>query len=162
MVWGAFGEDRFHLKSTQRGDWSGIADWLPELTREPGAARIDSDDGDFVYWGPGRVHAVPRDASMIGLPRRYGYGVCMGAWLLDYVTNWAGEWGEIVHSRVSFHSPAFVGDVAFIDGAVTEIVEPDPYGPIATVQVSMTNQHAELVASGSANVRLLADTTPAN
>ncbi|MGE3594614.1 MAG: MaoC family dehydratase N-terminal domain-containing protein [Dehalococcoidia bacterium] len=157
MVWGAFGEERVHRDSTEGSDWSGVAGWLPELAREPGAAKIDPGYGDGLYHGPGRVHVVPRYAQLIGLPRRYGYGVCMGTWLLDYVTNWAGEWGEIIHSNVSFRSPAFVGDVAFIDGEVTHIVEPDPYGPIATVQLSMTNQRAETVATGSVNVRLMAE-----
>jgi hypothetical protein len=161
MVWGAFGEEGFHHASTEGSDWSGVAGWLPDLAREPGAARLDPGYGDGLYHGPGRVHVAPRYAQMIGLPRSYGYGVCMGTWMLDFVANWAGEWGDIVHSAVSFHSPAFIGDVGFLDGEVTDIVEPDPYGPIATVRLSMTNQRSELVASGTANVRLPARPSPA-
>ena len=154
MVWGAFGDEGFHHASTEGSDWSGVAGWLPDLAREPGAARIDPAYGDGLYHGPGRVHAAPRYARMVGLPRSFGYAVGLGTWMLDFVANWAGEWGDIVHSTVSFHSPAFIGDVALIDGEVADIVEPDPYGPIATVRLTMTNQRGDLVASGSANVRL--------
>ena len=35
-----------------------------------------------------------RYAQRIGMPRAYGYGASMGAWVLDYLTNWAGEWGD--------------------------------------------------------------------
>ena len=154
MVWGAFGEEGIHHALAEGSDWSGVAGWLPDLAREPVATRIDPAYGDGLYHGPGRVNVEPRYARMIGLPRSYGYGVCMGAWMLDFVANWAGEWGDIIHSTVSFHSPAFIGDVAFIDGEVVDILAPDAYGPIATLRLAMTNQRGDLVASGSANVRL--------
>ena len=30
----------------------------------------------------------------VGMPRGYGYGASMGAWVLDYVAAWGGEWGN--------------------------------------------------------------------
>ena len=85
----------------------------------------------------------------------------MGAWILDYLTNWAGDWGEVVHSKMSYRSPAFTGDVAFLDGEVIDVVHDDARGqPIATVRVTMTNQREEVMANGNAEVRLPTDTLP--
>ena len=50
------------------------------------------------------------------MPKAYGYGASMGAWVLDYVASWAGEYGLITHSNIQYRSPAFEGDVTFLDG----------------------------------------------
>ena len=102
-----------------------------------------------------------RYAQLIGLPRGYGYGATMGAWILDYLANWCGEWGEIVHSKMSYRSPAFTGDVTFLDGEVEELGEDRRSGqPIASVKVVMTNQRDEVMASGTAEVRLPTEPRP--
>jgi hypothetical protein len=102
-----------------------------------------------------------RYAQLIGLPRGYGYGATMGAWILDTLANWAGEWGEILHSKMSYRSPAFTGDVTFIDGEVEQVTEDRRGGqPIANVNVVMTNQRSEVMASGTAEVRLPTETRP--
>ena len=85
----------------------------------------------------------------------------MGAWILDTLANWCGEWGEIVHSKMSYRSPAFTGDVTFLDGEVEEIGEDRRTGqPIASVKVVMTNQRNEVMASGTAEVRLPTEQQP--
>ena len=43
----------------------------------------------------------------------------MGAWILDYLSNWAGEWATIVHCNAQFRSPALTGDVTSLNGTVT-------------------------------------------
>ena len=70
----------------------------------------------------------PRYAQLIGMPRGYGYGASMGAWILDYLANWGGEWGDIVHSNMQYRSPALTGDVTYLDGEVVRVDRDDPRG----------------------------------
>ncbi len=147
-VWGSFRPD---------GGPSSLynAGWLPEMSRDLDLAKTDPAQGDGLYYGPSRGHVQDRYAQLIGMPRSYGYGASMGAWVLDYLTNWAGEWGEILHSDVQYRSPAFTGDVTYLDGEVTAVHRADPEAqPIATVKVVMTNQREEIMATGSAEVKL--------
>ena len=102
----------------------------------------------------------PQYAQLIGLPRGYGYGASMGAWILDYLTNWAGEWGEVANSNLQYRAPAFTGDVTYLDGEVTR-VDLDGPQPIASVKVTMTNQRDEVMAAGTAELRLPTETLPA-
>ena len=154
-VWGAF-QDAGGVSS----HWN--AGWLPEMSRDREGAKIDPTLGDGLYHGPSRGHVQARYAQLIGLPRGYGYGATMGAWILDYLANWAGEWGEVVHSKMSYRSPAFTGDLTYLNGEVTEMGEDRGTGqPLASVAVVMTNQRDEVMASGTAEVRLPTETRPA-
>jgi hypothetical protein len=95
------------------------------------------------------------------MPRGYGYGASMGAWILDYLTNWAGEWADVIHSKMSYRSPALTGDLTLLNGEVTELDLRDPSGqPVATVHVVMTNQKEEILAEGDARVRLPTESLP--
>jgi hypothetical protein len=86
----------------------------------------------------------------------------MGAWILDYLSNWGGEWSDIVHSRMSYRSPALTGDLTLLDGEVTAVDHGDPSGqPVASVHVVMTNQKGAVLASGDAEIRLPTETLPA-
>ncbi len=154
-VWGAF-EDT--------GGESSLfgAGWLPEMSRDLEGAKVDPSQGDGLYKGPSRGHVQPRYAQLIGLPRGYGYGASMGAWILDYLTNWVGEWGEVIHSNMQYRSPAFTGDVTYLDGSVIEVRHDDRSGqPVASVEVVMTNQREEVMASGTAELRLPTEELPA-
>jgi len=154
-VWGAFGYD-----SGPTGLWD--AGWLPEMTRDRETAKTDPALADGLYHGPSRGHVQDRYAQLIGMPRSYGYGASMGAWILDYLANWAGEWSDIVHSRMQFRSPALVGDVTYLDGEVLEVEEEESSGqPLATVQVTMTTQDGSIMANGTAELRLPTDKLPA-
>ena len=154
-VWGAFGYD-----SGPTGLWD--AGWLPEMTRDRETAKTDPTLADGLYHGPSRGHVQDRYAQLIGMPRSYGYGASMGAWILDYLANWAGEWSDIVHSRMQFRSPALVGDVTYLDGEVLEVEEEESSGqPLATVQVTMTNQDGSIMANGTAELRLPTNKLPA-
>jgi len=154
-VWGAF-ED----SGGDSGLWE--AGWLPEMDRDREGAKVDPSLADGLYHGPSRGHVQDRYANLIGLPRGYGYGASMGAWILDYLGNWAGEWGEVLHSNFSYRSPAFLGDVTFLDGEVTAVEEERGSGrPIASVTATMTNQRGEVMASGQAEIRLPSEQAPA-
>ncbi len=154
-VWGAFGYD-----SGPTGLWD--AGWLPEMTRDRETAKTDPALADGLYHGPSRGHVQDRYAQLIGMPRSYGYGASMGAWILDYLANWAGEWSDIVHSRMQFRSPALVGDVTYLNGEVLEVEEEESSGqPLATVQVTMTTQDGSIMANGTAELRLPTEKLPA-
>ena len=96
------------------------------------------------------------------MPRGYGYGAVMGAWILDYLSNWLGEWGELLHSNMSYRSPALIGDVTFLNAKVAAIDHADRSGqPVVAIDVVMTNQRDEVMASGRAEARLPTETLPA-
>jgi acyl dehydratase len=126
------------------------AGWIPEMDRDVEGAKVDPTAGDGLYKGPSRGHAQPRYARLIGMPRGYGYGATMGAWVLDYLTNWGGEHCFVLHTDVKYRGPALTGDVTFLDGEVTAVNNDDPRGPIATVEVVMSNQKGEVMAKGPA------------
>jgi len=147
-VWGAFQPDDGPSSLHEAG-------WLPEMSRDQEGAKIDPAEADGLYKGPSRGHVQQRYANLIGLPRGYGYGASMGAWILDYLGNWCGEWGELVHSNMQYRFPAFTGDVSYLDGEVECIIWDDPSGrPVAVVTVSMTNHKGDVMAKGQAEVRL--------
>ena len=136
------------------GDTSTMnAGWLPEMSRDEEGAKIDPSQADGLYKGPSRGHVQTEYAQLIGMPREYGYGASMGAWILDYLTNWGGEWSFVRHSAMQYRSPALSGDVTWLDGEVTSV---DLGGavPVATLRVVMTNQDGAVMAQGSAEIEL--------
>jgi acyl dehydratase len=131
------------------------AGWLPEMSRDATKAAIDPTRADGLYQGPSRGHVQPRYARLIGMPRGYGYGATMGAWILDYLTNWSGEWGEIVHSNAQYRNPAFTGDATFLNGTVTgKDIDPSTGHHLAFVEYTMTNQRDAVMAKGTAEISL--------
>jgi acyl dehydratase len=89
------------------------------------------------------------------VPRGYGYGATMGAWVLDYLTNWGGELGFVVHCNARYMGPAFVGDATFLTGRVIRKEEnARAKNSIVTVDVEMRNQSGTLLANGPAEIRL--------
>jgi len=153
-VWNAFAHD---------GGPSSLYDagWLPEMARDLEGAEFDPTLGDGLYHGPSRGHVQQKYAQLIGLPRGYGYGASMGAWILDYVSNWGGEWSDIIHSNASYRSPAMTGDLTYLDGEVSDLSYDDPSGrPLATISVSMTNQNADILATAVVKLRLPSETLP--
>jgi hypothetical protein len=147
-VWGAFRPDQGPTSLQQAG-------WLPEMSRDLEGAKIDPAEADGLYKGPSRGHVQVRYANLIGLPRGYGYGASMGAWILDYLANWVGEWGEVLHSNMQYRFPAFTGDVTWLDGEVVEVRWDDAFqSALAVVEVVMTNHKGAVMAKGRAEVRL--------
>ena len=129
--------------------------WLPEMSRDKEGAKIDPTYGDGLYHGPSRGHVQERYAQLIGMPRGYGYGATMGTWILDYITNWGGEWCFIIHSNMQYRAPALTGDMTYIDGEVTQIEHSSSaVGPVATIAINMTNQDDAVMAKGIAKVQL--------
>ena len=146
-VWGASDYD-MATSSTER------AGWLPEMTKDFEGGKVDPARTDGLYTGPSRGHTIPRYAQLIGMPRGYGYGASMGAWFMDYVANWAGEWGFVRHSDVRYRGPALTGDVTYLDGEVTEVNHDERDALVARVEVRMTSQRGARLADGWAEVAL--------
>jgi acyl dehydratase len=147
-IWGAFRDDGLPTSLRQAG-------WLPDMDKDVERAKIDPSEMDGMYKGSSRGHVNARYAQRIGLPRGYGYGASMGAWILDYLSNWAGEFAEIVHSKMAYKAPVLTGDVTYLNGEVTLVAPAEGSGkPLVTLRVEMTNQRDEIIASGVAEVAL--------
>jgi len=148
-IWGA---------ARQRGVSStNEAGWLPEMSRDK-RSEVVPVFGDGLYFGASRGHVQDRYARLIGMPRGYGYGASMGAWILDYLSNWAGEWGSVVHSNAQYRSPALTGDLTSLDGTVTgKEIDPVTGDHLVEVQYTMADQHESVMAKGKATIALPAE-----
>jgi N-terminal half of MaoC dehydratase len=131
------------------------AGFTENMSYDHEARKTDPREGDGLYHGPSSGHINTDKAEKIGMGGAYGYGASMSAWFHDYIAYWAGHDGYIWHSLTKFRSPAFEGDVTYLDGEVIEKVDASPYGvPVAVVQVKMTTQTGEVILTGKAEVQL--------
>jgi len=146
-IWGA---QRYRgISSTNQ------AGWLAEMSRDMTRSQVVPVLGDGLYNGPSRGHVQQRYAQLIGMPRGYGYGASMGAWILDYLGNWAGEWGYVVHSNAQFRSPALTGDLTTLSGTVTgKEVDAATGEHLVEVLFTMMDQHEAIMARGKAKLAL--------
>ena len=109
---------------------------------------------DGAYIGPSRGHLFPRWARYVGMPRGYGYGASMGAWILDYLNGWAGEWGQVVHSIASYRGPAFTGDITLMDATVIDKCVDEQGRKVVQVDFRMKNQLGAVMATAKAEIEL--------
>lgn len=109
---------------------------------------------DGAYIGPSRGHLFPRYARQVGMPRGYGYGASMGAWILDYFGGWAGEWGQIVHSNCSYRGPSFTGDITIMDAEVIDKMVDEEGRNLVQVDFKMVNQLGVVSATAKAEIEL--------
>ncbi|WP_348674567.1 MaoC family dehydratase N-terminal domain-containing protein [uncultured Abyssibacter sp.] len=131
------------------------AGFAEDMTYDHDARKIDPRMGDGLYHGPSSGHLNLEKASNIGMGGMYGYGASMNAWHVDYVAYWAGHNGFVWHSKTQFRSPAFEGDVTYVDGEIVEKIDKSPFGvPVVRVQVAMTTQTGEVILKGTADVEL--------
>ena len=137
----------------------------PWINQDPGwpagfgfdetGARLDPRLRDGLYVGPSRGHVDVDKAAKIGMPRAYGYGATMGAWVTDYATHWAGHDGFVRYSNTSFRGPAYEGDVTYLNAEVSEKQELSAWGtPLIRLVVTMTNQDGAVLATGRVDVEL--------
>ncbi len=116
--------------------------------------RINPELTDGAYFGPSRGHLFPRWARYIGMPRAYGYGASMGAWIIDYLAGWAGEWGQVVHSNCSYRGPAFTGDITIMTADIIDKLVDDEGRSLVQVDCKMTNQLGTVMATAKAEIEL--------
>jgi acyl dehydratase len=146
-VWGSNSPDGRPSSTSQAG-------WLPEMSRDEQKAAIDPAQSDGLYFGASRGHTIDRYAKLIGVPRAYGYGASMGAWVLDYASNWAGEAGFVTHSNIQYRHPPLVGDVTYLNAEVDgKQIGEDGQGHVR-LKVQMTTQTGVQMARGTVEVRL--------
>ncbi|HEX6237605.1 MAG TPA: MaoC family dehydratase N-terminal domain-containing protein [Acidimicrobiales bacterium] len=152
-TWGATAKGPTTVRAEKLG-------YTPEMAGFEGdrrMERVNPELTDGAYHGPSRGHLQPRWANHVGMPRGYGYGASMGAWILDYVAAWAGEWGAITHSSAQYRSPAFTGDVTFVTGEVVDTRVERKRRHIAVVRVELRNQDDALMADATVEVELPAE-----
>jgi len=131
------------------------AGWVGDFAWDEEAARIDPRETDGLYVGPSRGHTDAERAEQIGMPRRYGYGASMGAWITDYLSHWAGHDGFVRHVNTQFRAPAFEHDVTYLDAEVIAKHAESEFGvPVVDVRVVMTNQDGAELARGKAEIEL--------
>lgn len=129
--------------------------WVEGFAFDEEGAKIDPRLRDGLYLGPSRGHVDTDKASQIGVPRAYGYGATMGAWITDYASYWAGHDGFVRYSNASFRGPAYEGDVTYIEAEVAEKHEQSAWGvPLVRLEVKMFNQDEQTLATAKVDVEL--------
>jgi acyl dehydratase len=149
-TWGAMAKGPTSVRGEELGYTKDFAGHEGDRNLE----RTNPERTDGAYYGPSRGHLQPQWAAKIGMARGYGYGASMGAWVLDYVAAWAGEWGTITHADVKYRSPALTGDASFISGKVLGTREERRRVHVADVEVVITNQADAVQAKGTVSVQL--------
>lgn len=109
---------------------------------------------DGAYIGPSRGHLFPRWARRIGMPRAYGYGASMGAWILDYFAGWAGEYGNLIHTNCAYRGPALCGDISIMDATILDKLVDEEGRSIVKCEFKMKNQLGTTMATATAEVQL--------
>jgi acyl dehydratase len=152
-IWGSF---RWVAPEGVKDPWvNQDPGWVEGFGFDEEGAKIDPRLRDGLYVGPSRGHVDVDKASQIGMPRAYGYGATMGAWVTDYVTHWAGHGGFVRYSNASYRGPAYEGDVTYLDAEVMERQEESLWGaPLVRLEVKMTNQDRAVLATAKVDVEL--------
>jgi acyl dehydratase len=152
-VWGSF---RWIAPEGVEDPWiNQDPGWVDGFGFDEEGAKIDPRLRDGLYVGPSRGHVDVDKAAQIGMPRAYGYGATMGAWVTDYVSYWAGHEGFVRYSNTSYRSPAYEGDVTYLDAEVMERQDESVWGaPLVRLAVRMTNQDGGVLALGKVDVEL--------
>ena len=122
--------------------------------QDPTLERINPEQTDGAYIGPSRGHLFPRWARYIGMPRGYGYGASMGAWITDYLSGWASEWGMIRHSNCNYRSPALTGDITIQTGKIVDKFVDGEGRLMVQVDMRMQNQLGATLATAKAEIEL--------
>ena len=113
-TWGTMNLRKLDLRAL--GFTQEMAGW----ENDPDVQKVNPHLTDGAYYGPSRGHLFPRWARQIGMPRAYGYGASMGAWVTDYLSGWAGEYGLVVHSIANYRGPALSGDITIQTAEVVD------------------------------------------
>jgi acyl dehydratase len=152
-IWGTW---RWNAPAGVRDPATEDAGFGKDMSYDHEARKIDPRRGDGLYHGPSSGHVNPEKGEKVGMGGAYGYGSSMNAWMIDTIAYWAGTDGFVWHAKSQFRSPAFEGDVTYVDGEVTAKIEKSEFGgkPVVVVQVVMTNQDADAILKGKAEVEL--------
>jgi hypothetical protein len=131
--------------------------FTPEMAgyeNDPDMHLINPELTDGAYYGPSRGHQFPKYARRIGMPRAYGYGGAMGAWVIDFLSGWAGEHGMVVHSIANFRGPALSGDATVQTAEVVDKTTDENGRGIIHVKHLMKTHAGGTMATGTAEIAL--------
>jgi acyl dehydratase len=127
----------------------------PEMTAFVENKAWDPEFADGGYYGGARGHLFDKYAQWIGMPRSYGYGASMGAWIIDFLSTWAGEWGFVAHTASQYRGPALVGDVTYVNGTVTGKSQSSKPGQgQVSIDFVVKSHRDEVMVKGSGDVLL--------
>lgn len=103
-----------------------VGDALPVVVRN--ASRVELFLYSAATWNPHRIHYDAEYARFEGHPDVIVHGPLQGAWLSQYVTDWAGPEGRILGlswqnraSAVPEQDYEFRGEVTAVDGDVVTL-----------------------------------------
>ena len=129
--------------------------WVEGFGFDEEGAKVDPRLRDGLYVGPSRGHVDVEKAAQVGVPRAYGYGATMGAWVTDYVAYWAGHEGFVRYSNTAYRSFAYEGDVTYLDAEVVSLQKESAWGaPLVRLSLYMTNQETKVMATAEVDVEL--------
>lgn len=129
--------------------------WMEGFEFDEEGAKIDPRLRDGLYVGPSRGHVDVEKATKVGVPRAYGYGASMGAWITDYIAYWAGHEGFIRYCVTSYRASAYEGDVTYLEAEIAEKEEESAFGaPLVKLEVKMRDQDHKILATGKVHVEL--------
>jgi len=154
--WRAYIVNTWGTMNLRKQDLLGLG-FTPEmagLENDPDMQLIDPEQTDGAYFGPSRGHLFPEWARRIGMPRGYGYGASMGAWVTDYLSGWAGEWGMVRHSNCNYRSPALTGDITIQTGKVVDKFVDEEGRHLVQIDSRMTNQLGAVMCTARAEIEL--------
>jgi hypothetical protein len=132
----------------------GFTPEMAGLENDPDMQLVNPSLTDGAYYGPSRGHLFPRWARKIGMPRAYGYGASMGAWVTDYLAGWAGEHGMVLHSVANYRGPALSGDVTIQTAEVIDKRVDEQGRHVIQVKHKMANQKGTTMCTATAEIRL--------
>jgi hypothetical protein len=132
----------------------GFTPEMAGLENDPATQLVNPELTDGAYYGPSRGHLFPRWARTIGMPRAYGYGASMGAWVTDYLAGWAGEHGMVVHSTANYRGPALSGDITIQTAEVVDKLVDEEGRHIVQVKHLMKSQKDTTMCTGVAEIHL--------
>ena len=151
-IWGTW---RWNVPDGVQDPAKDDAGFAADMTYDHEMRKVDPRHGDGLFHGPSSGHINSDKAEKVGMGGVYGYGSSMNAWHVDYCAYWAGHQGYVWHSVTQFRSPAFEGDVTYVDGEIIEKIDKSPYGlPVVKVQTRMTTQSGDTILKGTAEVSL--------
>ena len=129
--------------------------WLPIMSQDRERAAEDPAATDGLVFGASRGHVQPRFAQVIGMPRAYGYGATMCVWCVDYLANWAGDYGFVLHHNTQYRNPALTGNVTYMSGQVKDKWVDDQFGRhVVQMSYEMKTHEGTLMARGTAEIVL--------
>jgi hydroxyacyl-ACP dehydratase HTD2-like protein with hotdog domain len=126
-----------------------VGDELPVAVRRAGRAQL------FLYsaatWNPHRIHYDTAYAATEGHPDIVVHGPLQGAWLTQYLTDWAGPRGRLLAAKWQHRAPAFPDTDYEFRGTVTSV---DAQTGDVEVEVWEQTPEGQRLMPGSAKVRL--------